>query len=85
MKELINKYESLNSKEDFISFVELLITDLKSNPGEWENNTLETYLEAIISCTEDLEGYYLNNNLPIPQNVNWKVFANILITAKMYE
>ena len=85
MKELINKIEALNTKEDFISFLELLVQDLRSNPGEWENKSLESYLEAAASWTEDMEGYYKNNNLPIPQNVNWKVFANILIAAKMYE
>jgi hypothetical protein len=85
MNELKAKYDSITTKEDFISFVELLIEDLRINPNEWENKTLESYLEAIVSSTEDLEGYYLNNNLPIPQHVNWKLFANILATAKMYE
>jgi hypothetical protein len=85
MKELINKMETLNTKEDFISFLELLVQDLKLNPSKWANNSLESYLEAAISWTEDMEGYYQNNNLPIPQNVDWKVFANILIAAKMYE
>jgi hypothetical protein len=85
MEELINKIPTIKRKEDFIEFVELLIKDLKSNPDEWENKSLESYLEAIVSWTEDMEGYYLNNNLPIPENVNWLAFANILIAAKMYE
>ena len=63
----------------------LLIDDLKENRNEWENNTLETYLEAIVRCTEDLDGYYINRKLTIPQNIDWKVFANILVSAKMYE
>jgi hypothetical protein len=32
-----------------------------------------------------MEGYYQNNKMPIPENINWKVFANILVAAKMYE
>lgn len=32
-----------------------------------------------------MEGYYLNNNLPMPESINWKIFADILIAAKMYE
>ncbi len=85
MHELSDKINSINSKEDFISFVELLIVDLKNNPDEWENKKLDSYLEAVASWTEDMDGYYQNNNLDIPQNVEWKVFANILIAAKMYE
>jgi hypothetical protein len=77
--------EKLKTKEDFVDFVELLITDLKKNSHEWSNNSLNEYLEGIASWTEDMDGYYINNNLPIPENVDWKVFANILIAAKMYE
>lgn len=79
---IINK---INNKEDFVNFVELLVTNLKSNPEEWANKTLPEYLASISSWTEDMEGYYQNNDMPIPENVNWKVFANILIAAKMYE
>jgi hypothetical protein len=38
MTELENKYESINSKNDFISFVEMLIKDLKDHPNDWETN-----------------------------------------------
>ena len=79
------KINEINSKEDFVNFVELLTSNLKSNPEEWTNNTLPEYLESISSWTEDMEGYYQNNDMPIPENINWKVFANILIAAKMYE
>jgi len=85
MDKLINKIESINTKDDFIGFLQLLVQDLKNHPEEWENKSLESYLEGIASWTEDMEGYYQNNNLPIPENVDWKVFANILMAAKMYE
>jgi len=42
-------------------------------------------LEAVTSWTEDMDGYYQNNGIEIPQNINWKAFANILIAAKIYE
>lgn len=85
MQELINKIQTLKCKEDFVEFIRLLIVDLQENPNGWENQTLESYLEAIASWTEDMEGYYQNNNIEIPQNINWKAFANILMAAKMYE
>lgn len=85
MKELINQINNLHTREDFIKFLLLLVKDFKNNPDEWENNNLESFLEAAASWTEDMDGYYINNNLPLPENVNWKVFANILMAAKMYE
>jgi hypothetical protein len=63
----------------------LLVSNLKNNPGEWENKTLPDYLESMASWTEDMDGYYQNMGLPMPENINWKVFANILVAAKMYE
>ncbi|GAA4160715.1 hypothetical protein GCM10022217_25180 [Chryseobacterium ginsenosidimutans] len=85
MQDFKKVIEELKTKDDFIIFVELLIKDLKNNSQEWSNNTLNEYLEGIASWTEDMEGYYINNNIPVPEDINWKVFANILIAAKMYE
>ncbi|GAA4321033.1 DUF7660 family protein [Flaviaesturariibacter amylovorans] len=85
MNELVYEVNKIGNKNDFLKFVELLITDLRKNPSEWENKTLESYLEAIINWTEDMEGYYQNNDIPLPENISWKVFANILIAAKVYE
>lgn len=83
--DLTSKINNIKSKTDFIDFVESLAKDLRNNPEEWENKTLPEFLGAIASWTEDMEGYYINNNLPIPDNVNWKVMADILAAAKMYE
>jgi hypothetical protein len=66
-------------------FIGALITDLNENSNEWENKTLANYLEGMQSWTEDMEGYYLNNNLEVPQDVNWKVFTDILMAARVYE
>ena len=77
--------KNINDKKDFLEFMQLLINDLKTNSHEWENESLESFLEAIMHWTEDMEGYYQNTNQPIPNNINWKVFADILIAAKMYE
>ncbi|WP_293953335.1 MULTISPECIES: DUF7660 family protein [unclassified Sphingobacterium] len=85
MADFNKKINEIKSKEDFVNFVELLVSNLKSNPEEWTNKSLPEYLESISSWTEDMEGYYQNNDMPIPENINWKVFANILIAAKMYE
>lgn len=85
MDEINNKMEALKTRDDFVEMVGLLIRDLENNPESWENVTLKDYLEAVASSTEDMDGYYINMNLPIPVNVDWKVFANILVTAKMYE
>jgi hypothetical protein len=85
MDEIVEKIKVLKTRDDFVEMVGLLIKDLENNPESWENLTLKDYLEAMANWTEDMGGYYINMNLPIPVNVDWKVFANILVAAKMYE
>ena len=77
--------EGIEDKASFLVFMSLLIKDFKENPDEWANKKLNDYLEAIQSWTEDMDGYFQNNNLPIPEKINWKIFATILIAAKIYE
>lgn len=80
--EIIDKMED---KSAFLSFLNLLRDDLENDQKNWTNITLAEYLEAMSGWVEDMEGYYLNNGISIPENVDWKVFANILVAAKMYE
>ena len=85
MIDFSQKINEINTREDFVAFVELLVSNLNNNPEEWENKTLSEYLESLANWTEDMDGYYQNNGLSIPENINWKVFANILMAAKIYE
>lgn len=77
--------DSIESKEAFVNFVRTLATDYKSNPSEWENKDLGNFLEALANWTEDMEGYYAFKGKPIVEAVPWRVFADCLMGAKMYE
>lgn len=79
------KTKGIKTKNDFLEFMDYLIKDLKINPEKWENNNLNTYLEGIQAWTEDMEGYFKNNNQKVPEDINWQFIANILFAAKMYE
>lgn len=85
MRDFTAQINNISSKEDFTKFLGSLLEDLQSNRSSWENNTLDEYLDGIKSWTEDMNGYYVNTDKPIPENVNWRVFAEILAAATMYE
>lgn len=85
MVDLYTIAKNAKSKDDFVTFLNALLQNLNNNPQEWENTNLSNYLEAMQSWTEDMEGYYINQNLPLPENVHWKVFADILMAARIYE
>ncbi|WML58103.1 hypothetical protein [Neobacillus sp. PS2-9] len=83
--ELYEKVENVKSRADLIKFIKHLRMDLQSNRAEWENITLEDYLEAMEAWVNDMEGYYLNTNHPVPKQPSWKTIADILYASGMYE
>jgi hypothetical protein len=77
---------NVTDRQSFINFLEKFHQDLLNNKQDWENKTLEDFLEALTRYAEDITGYYENTK----QNVNadaasWQVFADMLQGAKVYE
>ena len=85
MTEILDDLLPISSKDGLVKLIAALAKDLKDNPDEWENKDLSSYLEAIASWIEDMDEYYENINQPLPKDTNWKVFADILMAAKVYE
>jgi hypothetical protein len=77
--------ESIETKEDFASFVEALRLDLKDHLEEWENPTLESFLEAMQRWIESMDGWYANRGEDPPVAPSWRTFAHILYASKIYE
>ncbi|WFU84901.1 hypothetical protein QA645_19810 [Bradyrhizobium sp. CIAT3101] len=77
--------ESVSSRSDFVIFVDALRRDLLANRGEWENDTLERFLEALSGWVQGMDGYYRNQQLPTPTTPGWKNLAEMMLAAKFYE
>lgn len=74
------------TKKEFIQFIDNLKTDYIENKKQWENKTIEDYLEAVSRYTEDIDGYYKNTNPEIDlEKVDWQIFADILKGSSIYE
>lgn len=69
--------EQIKSKEDLITFISRLIEDLKEQPDEWENPTLERFLESM--------GAWLTDSNIVSEQPTWMTFAEILYAPKIYE
>lgn len=82
--ELYNK--QITSRKDFVEFLKLLHKYYTSKPEDWENNTLESFLEALSDYAEDISKYYKNTKQDrSPETADWQVFAEILKGAIVYE
>jgi molybdate-binding protein len=77
---------NIENRASFINFLSLLRKDLTINSEEWGNITLEDFLEAMESYTEDIQGYYNNTNQNVDADqASWKVFADILMGSRIYD
>ena len=78
--------DNLRTKKDFEQFLFHLIKDLKENRAGWDNDNLDTFLDAMHGFTCDIEGYYKNQKIVIDTSKpTWSMIANILLAAKGYE
>lgn len=82
---IFSELNAIKSKDEFISFLLKMQEDKKNNDSEWENKSIESYLEAIASWTEDMDGYYSNMNLSAPKDIDWSFIATLFYVGKIYE
>ena len=78
MKKHIEMLGKINSKEDFIKFMEIYVSTIN-------DSSVKGYLESVLSWTEDMEGYYHNTKKEMPQNINWDIIATLFYVGSIYE
>lgn len=67
--------DKIENFSDFIAFLSLLNENISNKPDEWENTTVKSYLNGAYGfCTDS----------KFEEN-SWKVFAEILLAARVYE
>lgn len=74
------------TRVEFIEFIKEFRKGLKEDKSSWRNVTLEDFLEAIESYTEDVQGFYDNMQMDIDADKpTWENFKTILKGASVYE
>jgi len=78
--------EATESREDFEKFLSLLLADFEDEGESWENTGLDQFLEALHAYSGALESYYRNKGQMVDlERPTWKVFADLLLAARVYE
>ena len=99
--ELDKFYNGVDSKEAFLDLLLALRRDLELSGAEeasrpsspfgpeargWENADLGRYLDAMASWLGSADNYYRNTGQTMDTSKpSWRLFANILLAAKVYE
>jgi hypothetical protein len=74
----------VESANDLIAVVTHLWMNLRAHPEDWENPTLESFLQAMAAWLASFPQVYVNNEWPIPQP-DWRFVADALRAARIYE
>jgi hypothetical protein len=83
---LVEAAERVSSREEFAAFVKALATNCARHPDEWDNSTLDAFVQGLAGFVEDVEGYYANSRADINCDLpSWRVFAEMLLAARVYE
>jgi hypothetical protein len=85
MQELQTQAEGVKSREDFVNFVEALLEDLQQSPNDWGHVTLEGFLGVLADSARVLDRIYANESKLLPSHVDWSVFAEVLMAARVRE
>lgn len=76
----------VTSRDDLRRFVGQMLADfVGSGVLEWENATLERFLEALGGYLGDLDGYFRNRGEAVPDQPDWHLVALLLLAASGYE
>ena len=76
----------IRSREDFVKFLTTLLNNYHTSKEDWENNTIKSFLNGIMGFTEDAKGYYDNIGEDVDvEKPSWRLFADILLAARVYE
>ena len=83
--DLNQKVNEVVSHTKLAEFIVELREDLFTNAEEWENRTLDSFLDALSAWVLDMDGYYINQGVVVPSSPDWKNVAEMLLAAKSYE
>jgi hypothetical protein len=83
--ELFDVVEGIATKENLADFVAELRLSLRSKSSDWENPSLERFLEAMEAWVRTMDSYATNTGDTDAVSPNWRTFAKILYAAKVYE
>lgn len=77
--------EGVKSRQEFANFVEALLDDLQRKPNDWGHLTLEGFLGVLADSARVLDRIYANESKTLPTHVDWSVFAEVLMAARVRE
>jgi hypothetical protein len=77
--------DEVHSREELVAFVHDLHQDYLRRGHDWENQTLDRFLEALAAWMASSDGWYQNFGKELPAGGDWTFIARALSAATVYE
>ncbi|MEV6272932.1 hypothetical protein AB0L64_37585 [Kribbella sp. NPDC051936] len=77
--------DQVHDHRDLARVLEAMRADLLDHPHEWENHTLERYLDALAAIIGSLDSLLANRGENLPEQPTWALIAELLVAASGYE
>lgn len=82
----VSDLSEVSSRQDVQRVVGEMIADLESGgAAEWENGTLDRFLDAYGRVLDGLDGWFANRGEPMLEQPDWTLVARLLVAATVYE
>lgn len=82
---LAERAATVRTRADFVVFLEALRLDHATNGAAWANPDLPSFLEAAGAWSRDSDGFYKNAGLDPSTLSPWRLLADVLMAARVYE
>jgi hypothetical protein len=82
---LEERARSVRTPDDLATLVSELRADFGANPAGWENADLGSFFDAMAAWVRDVDGYDQNAGQALSALSPWRVMADLLVAARIYE
>lgn len=82
---LAERARTVQTREDFTVFLHAFCAEARASQASWANADLSAFLVAMSAWSEDMDGYYEKCGEDVGSLSPWRVFADILMAARVYE
>ena len=75
----------ITNQDDLIAFLDHLLADHSKNGASWENQDIESFIEAFQTWLGSSQYYYQNQGIDLASVTPWKEIGDAFAAARIYE
>lgn len=77
--------KEITTRDEAVGVIMAMLNDLRKHRDDWQNASLEDYLEALAASIEDLDQTYAERGEKLPDQPSWQMVADLLVAATGHE